>query len=84
MVLNTPPQLRAVEEVMKDFPGTDVHSLRRLATGMESEATFGKKELQQTSLSGKNSTGSLDETKMEYIKHVVRSSTSPVEYEYVW
>ena len=84
---NTPPKLRTVEEVMRNYPGTDVHSLRRLATGMAREAIFGKKELQQSSLSGKNSTGSLDATKLEYIKNVVRSrvpSMSPVEYEYVW
>ena len=72
---------------MRDYPGTDVHSLRRLATGMAREVIFGKKELQQSSLRGKNSTSSLDATKLEYIKNVVRlrvPSMSPVEYEYVW
>ena len=61
---NTPPKLRAVEEVMKDHQGTDVNSLRRLATAIAREAIFGKKELQNSSLSGKNRTGSLDKNKL--------------------
>ena len=43
---NTPPKLHAVEEVMRDHQGTDVNSLRRLATAIAREAIFGKKELQ--------------------------------------
>ena len=58
--------------LMKDYPGTDVHSLRRLATSMAREAIFGKKEMQQSSPSGKNSMGSFDVTKFDYIKNVVR------------
>lgn len=84
---STPPKLRAVDEVMRDHPGTDVHSLRRLATGIAREAIFGKKELQQSSLSGKNRTGSLDKTKLDYIKNVVKSrvpSMSLVEFEFVY
>ena len=84
---NTPPKLRAVQEVMRDYPGTDVNSLRRLATGIAREAIFGKKELQQSSLSGKNRIGSLDKTKLDYIKNVVKSrvpNISLIEFEFVW
>ena len=39
---NIPPKLHAVEEVMKDHQGTDVNSLRQLATDIAREAIFGK------------------------------------------
>ena len=84
---NTPPKLRAVEEVMKDHQGTDVNSLRRLATAIAREAIFGKKELQNSSLSGKNRTGILDKNKLDYIKNVVRSrvpTMSELEFEFLW
>ena len=84
---NTPPKLRAVEEVMRDIPGTDIASLRRLATALAREAIFGKKELQHSSLTGKNRTGSLDKSKLDYIKSILKSrvpNMRELEFDFVW
>lgn len=39
---NTSPKLLPVEQVMRDYPGNDVASLRRLTTALVCEATFRK------------------------------------------
>ena len=51
---NTLTKLHAVEEVMRDHPGTAVGNLRQLATGLMRDTIFGKKGLQYLSLSEKN------------------------------
>ena len=84
---NTPPKLHTVEEVLREHPGTDMASLRRLTTALAREAVFGEKELQHSSLGGKNQTGSLDKYKLDYIKNVVKSSVPSMrelEFEFVW
>ena len=50
---STPPKLVPVEEVMKNYPGSDVAMLRRLTTALALEATFGKEEMCRSSLSGR-------------------------------
>ena len=84
---NTPPKLLPVEQVMSDYPGNDVASLRRLTTALAREAIFGRDSLSRSSLSGKNKTGSLDKQKLDYIKAVVRSRvpTMPaIQFEGIW
>ena len=49
---STPPKLVPVEEVMKDYPRSDVAPLRRLTTALAREAIFGKEEMCRSSLSG--------------------------------
>ena len=40
---NTPSKLHALEEIMRDIPGTDIASLGQLATALAREAIVGKK-----------------------------------------
>ena len=84
---STPPKLLQVDDVMKDYPGNDVFTLRRLATALARDAIFGKKALSKSSLSGKNNTGCLEKRKLEYIKTLVRSrvpTMSDVALEELW
>ena len=84
---STPPKLLQVDDVMKDYPGNDVFTLRRLATALARDAIFGKKALSKSSLSGKNNTGCLEKRKLEYIKTIVRSrvpTMSDVAFEALW
>ena len=48
---STPPKLKPVEEVMSNITGTDVASLRNLATSLARESIFGKDELAKKSSS---------------------------------
>ena len=82
---STPPKLHAIEEVMRVIPGTDIASLRRLATAVAREVILGKKELQHSSLSGKKRTGSLDKSKLDYIKSILKSRVPNMRVlEYYW
>ena len=84
---STPPKLLPVDNVMRDYPGNDVFTLRRLTTALARDAIFGKKALSKSSLSGKNNTGCLEKRKLEYIKNLVRSrvpTMSDVTFEALW
>ena len=84
---STPPKLVPVEEVMKDHPGSDVSTLRKLATALAREAIFGKEEMIKSSLSGQNNTGGLNRKKLDYIKAVLKSrvpNMSEVHFEAIW
>ena len=83
----TPPKLLPVDEVMQDYPGNDIFTLRRLTTALARDAIFGKQALGRSSLSGKNNTGCLEKRKLEYIKALVRSrvpTMSDVTFEAIW
>ena len=69
----TPPKLKPIEQVLADNPGSSVANLRNLALCLARDAIFGRDEMVKFSLSGRKSTCSFDEKKMEYIKTVVRS-----------
>ena len=43
-----PPPLKRVEHVMNNLDGTDVASLRNLATALARDAIFGKEEMVKT------------------------------------
>ena len=62
----TSPKLQAPEKVMRDFPGTDVASLKRLAVRLAKYAIFGRYELSTKSLSGRKNTTMLEAEKLEY------------------
>ena len=84
---STPPKLLPVDEVMRDHPGNDIFTLRRLTTALARDAIFGKQALGRSSLSGKNNTGCLEKRKLEYIKALVRSrvpTMSDVTFEAIW
>ena len=83
----TPPKLQSVSEVMRDFPGTDVASLKRLAVGLARFAIFGRHKLTTKSLSGRNNIKVLEAEKLEYIKILIQSRVpekSQVEFEFIW
>ena len=74
---------------MRNYPGEDASTLRRLATALAHDSIFGKDALRSSSLrgGGKSKTGSLDKKKLEYIKTVLRTRVpdlSALEYEGVW
>ena len=72
---------------MADNPGSSVANLRNLALCLARDAIFGRDEMVKFSLSGRKSTCSFDEKKMEYIKTVVRSrvsNTSEGEFNGIW
>jgi len=91
---STPPKLKPVEQVMRDYPGDSLEALRRLAGALARDAIFGRDTLRRSSLSGRPKKGQttpseipLDEEKMEYIKTVVRSrlpNTSALHFEAIW
>lgn len=85
---STPPKLQSVEQVMNNYSGTDVASLRNLATALAREAIFGRDQLAKKSLSGRKHTEMLDKQKVDYIKTLVRSrvanTKSAVEFEFIW
>lgn len=83
----TPPKLQSVEQVMNNYTGTDVASLRILATALAKEAIFGREEMSKASLSGRKGTGTLSQEKLDYIKTLVKSRVShkpAVEFEHIW
>ena len=83
---NTPPKLQQVEQVMRDYNGTDVASLRLLTIALARDAIFGKKEMAKKSLSGRKNTGIFSKHKLDYIKTLVRSrvpNKPNVEFEYI-
>ena len=92
--LMSPPQIdsfeterKTVEEVLSKYVGSDVASLRNLATALARESIFGREEMAKKSLSGRKNTDILDKEKVDYIKTLVRSrvpNTSQVEFEHVW
>ena len=57
-----------VEEVMKDYPESDVATLRRLTTALAHEAIFNKEEMSRSSLSGQNNTGGLNRRRKKILK----------------
>ena len=72
---------------MRDIPKTDITSLRQLATALAREAIFGEKELQHSSLSGKNRMGSLDKSKLDYIKSIMMPRVpemQELDFKLVW
>ena len=84
---STPPKLKSVEQVLRENTGTDILSLRKLATALAREAIFGRKEMTSKSLSGRYATGELDRRKIDYIKSIVHSRVpkkSDVEFEAIW
>ena len=84
---STPPKLLPVDDVMRDYPGNDEFTLRRLTTALARDAIFGKQALSRSSLSGKKNTGCLEKRKLEYIKALVRSrvpTMSDVTFEAIW
>ena len=73
---------------MNDHGGTDVASLRNLATALARDATFSTEEMViKNSLSGRRNTGTLNKEKLNSIKTRVKSRvpamTAP-EFEHVW
>ena len=82
---STPPKLVPIEQVMKDYPGSNVATLQRLTTALACEAIFGKEEMCKSTLSGRNKTGGLN--KVDYIKAVVKSrvpNMPEVHFEAIW
>lgn len=72
---------------MNRYSGTDLASLRKLTTALAREAIFGREELAQKSLSGRNETEQLDKQKLDYIKTLVHSripNKSSVDFEDTW
>ena len=72
---------------MRNNEGTDLASLRNLATALARDAIFGRKEMAKKSLSGRHHTGVLDKEKLDYIKLLVRSrvpNISSIEFEHKW
>ena len=69
----TPPKLRPIEQVLRDYPGSDVATLRLLTTALAREAIFGREELAKKSLSGRNNTGMLEQEKLDYIKTLIKT-----------
>ena len=83
----TPPKLQSVEQVMSNYTGTDVASLRVLTTALAREAIFGREEMSKASLSGRKGTGQLHQEKLNYIKTLVKSRVPDkpaVEFEHIW
>ena len=68
----TPPKLQPVEQVMNNYSGCDVASLRTLTTALARDAIFGREELSRSSLSGRKNTDILSLVKQEYIKTLVK------------
>jgi len=90
---NTPPKLKPVDQVMREYPGESLSDLRKLAGALARDAIFGRDALRQSSLSGRNKKGQpstetpLDVEKLDYIKTMVRSripNTSGIHFEAVW
>ena len=48
----TPPKLTSVEQVLKDYPGTDTEGLKRLALALARDAIFGRKKCQRAASVG--------------------------------
>ena len=85
----TPPKLKAIEQVLKDIPGTDMASLRMLAVSLARDAVFGREEWSKTSLSNRKGSElkEADKQKMDYVKTLVFSRVpkmSKVELELLW
>jgi hypothetical protein len=80
----TPPKLRTVEQVMRNYSGTDLFALRKLTTALAREAIFGRKALVKLSLSGRSDSELPDP---HYIKTLVHSrvpNKSDVDFEETW
>lgn len=72
---------------MKNNPGRDLASLRKLTTALAKEAIFGWEEMMKKSLTGHKDTGELDKNKIDYIKTLVHSrvpNKSDSEFEETW
>ena len=74
---------------MRNYPGEDASTLRRLATALAHDSIFGKDALRSSSLrgGGKSKTGSIDKKKLEYITTALRTRVPDLlalEYEGVW
>ena len=83
----TPPKHRPVEDVLRENTGTSSSSLRNLTMNLAKHCIFGKQELARCSLSGRNGTATLNETKLNYIKALVRCRVprmSDIEFELTW
>ena len=83
----TPPKLQSIEQVMSNYTGTDVASLRVLATALARDAIFGREEMSSSSLSGRKGTGVLNQEKLNYIKTLVKTRVPgkpAVEFEHIW
>lgn len=84
---DTPPKLCSVEQVMKNFPGKDIATLRSLTVALARDAIFGRDVLAKCSLSGRKGTGVLCNEKVHYIKQLVHSrvpNKSIVDFENIW
>ena len=83
----TPPKLTSVEQVLKDYPGTDTEGLKRLALALARDAIFGREEMSKSSLSGRKGTKILSHHKLQYIKTLVHSrvpNKSTIDFEATW
>ena len=84
---DTPPKLCSVQQVLKNYPGKDVASLRSLTVALARDAIFGREALSKCSLSGRKGTGVLSQEKVRYIKQLVHSRVpkkSLVDFENIW
>jgi len=61
---------------MRDYPGTDVASLKRLAVALAKYSIFGSYELSTKCLSGRNNTQTLEFEKLDYIKTLISPETT--------
>ena len=81
------PKVLPADDVMRDYPGNDIFTLRRLTTALAQDAILGKEALHRSSPSGKNNTGCLEKRKLEYIKALVRSlvpTMADITFEAIW
>ena len=86
---STPPKLVPVDQVMKEYPGRELTTLRRLAAALARDAIFGRDELRRGSLRGgsNNNYTTLDKEKLNYIKMIIRTratDTSALAFEAIW
>ena len=80
----TSPKLQTVEQVMSNYTGNDVASLRLITTALARDAIFGRDALSKCSLSGRENTAVLNQEKLNYIKMLVKSHVpekTKVEFE---
>ena len=87
---NTPPKLKPVDQVMREYPGDSISNLQKLAGALARDAIFGKDALRAGGLRGggkEKKLETLDKEKMGYIKSVVRTrvpNISSIAYEAIW
>jgi hypothetical protein len=82
-----PKQLKKVEQVLKDIPGTDMASLRLLAVALARDAIFGREEWARCKLTDRGGGMKADQKKLDYIKATVFAripNKSKVELEFTW